>query len=124
MIKRSVPIDKFIQKALYDPNVGYYTKKIPFGRNGDFITAPTISNLFSEIIAIWVVSTWEKLGKPNIFNFIELGPGDALTGPAARKDEETLQAHLESLPEIEIPLYESMVLEAKRLATNTNDLEE
>ena len=71
-----IPIDEFVEKILYKPNVGYYTKKIPFGAQGDFITAPTISNLFSEIITIWVVSIWEKLGKPKDFNFVELGPGD------------------------------------------------
>ena len=71
-----IPIDEFIEKVLYEPNKGYYTKKIPFGSQGDFVTAPTISNLFSEIIAIWVVSSWEKLGKPKKFNFVELGPGD------------------------------------------------
>ncbi len=70
------PVDKLIEKVLYDPKNGYYSKKFPFGSNGDFITAPTISNLFSEIIAIWVVSAWEKLGKPKVFNFVELGPGD------------------------------------------------
>ena len=43
-----IPLDKFIEKILYEPNKGYYTKKVPFGRQGDFITAPTISNLFSE----------------------------------------------------------------------------
>ena len=66
-----IPVDEFIEKVLYEPNKGYYTKKIPFGSQGDFITAPTISNLFSEIIAIWVVSSWEKLGKPKKFNFVE-----------------------------------------------------
>ena len=71
-----IPVDEFVEKILYHPNVGYYSKKIPFGKKGDFITAPTISNLFSEIIAIWVISTWEKLGKPKNFNFVELGPGD------------------------------------------------
>tara|TARA_Y100000590_G_scaffold419683_1_gene521636 strand:- start:1328 stop:2407 length:1080 start_codon:yes stop_codon:yes gene_type:complete len=70
------PVDEFLEKVLYDPKIGYYSKKIPFGRKGDFITSPTISNLFSEIIGIWIVSTWEKLGKPNKFNFVELGPGD------------------------------------------------
>ena len=58
------------------PKKGFYTSKIPFGKKGDFITAPTISNLFSEIIGIWVVSTWEGFGKPKDFNFVELGPGD------------------------------------------------
>ena len=76
MNKKSIPLDIFIEKALYDPNKGYYTKKFPFGRKGDFITAPTISNIFSEIIAIWIISTWERLGKPDKFNFVELGPGD------------------------------------------------
>ena len=71
-----IPVDKFIERALYEPNKGYYTKKIPFGSKGDFVTAPTISNLFSEIVAIWIVSAWEKLGKPKKFNFVELGPGD------------------------------------------------
>ncbi len=71
-----IPVDEFVEAVLYKPNVGYYTKKIPFGSKGDFVTAPTISNLFSEIIAIWVVSAWEKLGKPKNFNFVELGPGD------------------------------------------------
>ncbi len=71
-----IPLDKFIEKVLYEPNKGYYAKKNPFGKKGDFITAPAISNLFSEIIAVWVVSTWEKLGKPKKINFVELGPGD------------------------------------------------
>ena len=58
---KSIPVDEFINKALYNPKFGFYSKKIPSVRKGDFVTAPTISNLFSEIIAIWVVSTWENL---------------------------------------------------------------
>ena len=72
----TIPVDEFIDKSLYKPDMGYYMRKVPFGKRGDFITAPTISNLFSEIIAIWVVSSWEKLGRPSKFNFVELGPGD------------------------------------------------
>ncbi len=72
----NIPVDEFIEKALYDPKFGYYTNKNPFGKSGDFITAPNISNLFSEIILIWLVSSWETFGKPKNFNFVELGPGD------------------------------------------------
>jgi NADH dehydrogenase [ubiquinone] 1 alpha subcomplex assembly factor 7 len=73
---KSLPVDKFFQNVLYDKKNGYYGTKQPFGKRGDFITAPNISNLFSEMIAIWMVSTWEIFGKPKNFNIIELGPGD------------------------------------------------
>jgi len=72
---KKIPIDRFIAKVLYDKNYGYYSKKIPFGKHGDFITAPEISFLFSEILAVWIVSLWEHLNKPKIFNIVELGPG-------------------------------------------------
>ena len=74
--KKPLPVDDFIEKILYEPKVGYYSSKNPFGKSGDFITSPTVSNLFSEIVGIWLVSAWEKMGKPKIFNFVELGPGD------------------------------------------------
>ena len=51
-------------------------KKNPFGKEGDFITAPNISRLFSEMIAIWVISFWKSLGSPKKFNLIELGAGN------------------------------------------------
>jgi len=74
--KKLVPCDEFFQNVLYDKKNGYYTTNHPFGKKGDFITAPKISNLFSEIIAIWIISTWHVFGKPKKFNIIELGPGD------------------------------------------------
>ncbi len=69
-------LDKFINYALYDKKDGYYMKKNPFGNNGDFTTAPNISRLFSEMIAIWTVSYWQNLGSPKKFNVIELGAGN------------------------------------------------
>ena len=74
--KKSLPVDKFLQNVLYDKKFGYYSSKLPFGEKGDFITAPTISNLFSELISIWIISTWEKFGKPEKINIVELGPGN------------------------------------------------
>ena len=72
----SLPLDKFIEFALYDKDAGYYMKKNPFGKEGDFITAPNITRLFSEIIAIWVVTFWKSIGSPKKFNLIELGAGN------------------------------------------------
>ena len=72
----SLPLDKFIEWALYDKNSGYYMKKNPFGVEGDFITSPNITRLFSEIIAIWTITFWKSIGSPKKFNLLELGAGN------------------------------------------------
>ena len=72
----NIPLDEFINLSLYDKDHGYYMKKNPFGKKGDFTTAPNISRLFSEMIAIWVISFWQNLGSPKNFNLIELGAGN------------------------------------------------
>jgi len=74
--KKSIPLDQFINIALYNKKFGYYMKNNPFGKKGDFITSPMISNLFSEMLAIWCVAFWENLGKPNKIILVELGPGN------------------------------------------------
>ena len=74
--KYKFPLDKFINFSLYDKKFGYYMKKNPFGKKGDFITSPNISRLFSEMIAIWIISFWHSLGSPKKFNLVELGAGD------------------------------------------------
>ena len=76
--KKSInfPLDKFINFSLYSKKFGYYMKKNPFGKKGDFITAPNISRLFTETIAIWIISFWKSLGSPKKFNLIELGAGN------------------------------------------------
>ena len=52
-----------ITSIFYNNPFGYYVTKQPFGLDGDFITSPKVSNLFSEIIAIWLISTWENFGR-------------------------------------------------------------
>ena len=73
---KKLPVDKFFENVLFDKKIGYYSSKIPFGSSGDFLTAPLISTLFSEIIGIWLITSWNTLGKPKKFNIVELGPGD------------------------------------------------
>ena len=72
----NLPLDKFINISLYNKKSGYYIKKNPFGKKGDFITAPNISILFSEMIAIWCVAFWENLGCTKKINIVELGGGN------------------------------------------------
>ncbi|MHC3897860.1 UNVERIFIED_CONTAM: SAM-dependent methyltransferase [Wolbachia endosymbiont of Nasonia longicornis] len=71
----SISISDFMNAALYHKEYGYYMSKLPLGKDGDFITAPEISQLFGETIAVWIMNTWEKLGKPSKFSLVELGPG-------------------------------------------------
>ena len=72
----NLSLDKFINFSLYDKKYGYYMKKNQFGKYGDFVTAPNISRLFSEMIAIWIISFWQSLGSPKKFNLVELGAGN------------------------------------------------
>ena len=51
-------------------------KKNPFGKDGDFITAPNITRIFSEIIGIWVITFWKSIDSPKKFNLLELGAGN------------------------------------------------
>ena len=76
--KKFIPLDHFINFALYEKKIGYYENKKIFGRNGDFITSPIISSIFSEMISLWFVSYWIYLKKPRKINILELGPGTGL----------------------------------------------
>ena len=73
---QKIPLDKFINKALYDASKGYYMYKNPIGNKGDFITAPNISIMFSEMITVWLISFWKKMNYPKKINIIELGAGN------------------------------------------------
>ena len=65
----------YMATALGHPQHGYYTTRDPLGRDGDFITAPEISQIFGELIGLWSVVVWEKIGRPVRFNLVEFGPG-------------------------------------------------
>lgn len=68
-------IDDYITRCMFDPVHGYYTTQTIFGRDGDFITAPEISQLFGECLAVWVLDQWQQIGAPDHIRLIELGPG-------------------------------------------------
>ena len=99
----SLPLDKFIELALYDKKYGYYMKKNPIGKEGDFITAPNITRLFSEIIAIWVITFWKSIGSPKEFNLLELGAGN---GEMIKVINETLKNFPECFRACKFMIYE------------------
>lgn len=77
LIRRDGPIgiDRFWNLALFDRSSGYYATRNPFGRAGDFITAPEVSQMFGELIGAWVAGAWGSLGQPRPFRLVEIGPG-------------------------------------------------
>ena len=77
LIKENGPISvgTYMSLCLGHAQHGYYMQREAFGAQGDFITAPEISQLFGEMLSIWVMLTYERMGEPEAFNLVELGPG-------------------------------------------------
>jgi NADH dehydrogenase [ubiquinone] 1 alpha subcomplex assembly factor 7 len=62
-------------EAMFDPREGYYATKNPIGAGEDFITAPAVSQMFGELIGLWCAQVWIDMGRPAVFQLVELGPG-------------------------------------------------
>jgi len=70
-----ITVAEFMTEALQHPRLGYYATRDPLGAEGDFITAPEVSQVFGELIGLWCAETWDRLGRPDPVALIELGPG-------------------------------------------------
>lgn len=70
-----ISVGEYMATCLFDPQHGYYTTREPFGVEGDFTTAPEISQMFGELVAVWLYRTWQALGRPMPVTLAEIGPG-------------------------------------------------
>lgn len=70
-----ITVADYFALCLSDPQHGYYQTKQPFGTTGDFTTAPEISQLFGEMIGIFLVHAWQQHQAPSDVRLIEIGPG-------------------------------------------------
>jgi NADH dehydrogenase [ubiquinone] 1 alpha subcomplex assembly factor 7 len=70
-----ITVADYMAQVLTDPKHGYYMSGDPFGRRGDFITAPEVSQMFGELLGLWCVDTWQRMGAPGRILLVELGPG-------------------------------------------------
>jgi SAM-dependent MidA family methyltransferase len=70
-----MPVAEYMRLCLTHPEHGYYTTRDPFGAKGDFITAPEVSQMFGELIGLWMAAVWQEIGTPSNVRIIELGPG-------------------------------------------------
>ena len=71
-----IGVPEFFTRCLHDPRDGYYATRPDLGASGDFITAPLVSQMFGELIGLWMLETWTRLGRPAPFRLVEMGPGD------------------------------------------------
>jgi len=70
-----MPVAEYMRLCLTHPQYGYYLTRDPIGAAGDFVTAPEISQMFGELIGLWMASVWRQMGGPENVRVIELGPG-------------------------------------------------
>ena len=70
-----ITVARFMAQALGHPQLGYYATRDPLGVAGDFVTAPEISQMFGELLGLWCVECWDRMGRPGDARLVELGPG-------------------------------------------------
>jgi SAM-dependent MidA family methyltransferase len=92
-----MPVAEYMQVCLTHPQYGYYTTREPLGGQGDFITAPEISQMFGELTGLWLASVWQQLGAPKNVRLIELGPGRATMLIDALRAAKTVPAFLAAI---------------------------
>jgi SAM-dependent MidA family methyltransferase len=70
VVNGPIPVAHFMAAA----NRHYYATRDPLGAAGDFTTAPEISQMFGELIGLWLADLWNRAGRPDV-HYVELGPG-------------------------------------------------
>lgn len=73
LIARTGPIS--LAHYFAESNARYYSSRDPLGGAGDFVTAPEISQMFGELIGLWLADIWTRAGQPLACHYVELGPG-------------------------------------------------
>ncbi len=71
-----ISVAEYMARCLHDPRDGYYATRPALGVEGDFITAPLVSQMFGELIGLWAAQVWDGLGRPERVRLVEVGPGD------------------------------------------------
>lgn len=66
-----MPVARFMGES----NARYYAARDPLGATGDFVTAPDISQMFGEMVGLWLADLWVRAGRPADAIYAELGPG-------------------------------------------------
>ena len=111
----ALSVHDYMAACLYDETHGYYRIRDPLGADGDFITAPEISQLFGEMIAVWILDCYQKLGAPPRLTLCETGPG---RGTLMSDILRVLSAHSAAPQDINIIMIETseaLIIKQKNL---------
>lgn len=105
-------ISRYMALCLAHPAYGYYTTRDPLGTDGDFTTAPEISQMFGELVGVWCAEVWRLMGSPSHIVLAELGPGRGTLMKDALRAAKVLPGFVDA---IELHLVEtSPVLQEKQ----------
>jgi len=97
-----MPVSRYMELCLAHPQYGYYVSRDPLGASGDFITAPEISQMFGELIGLWMTAVWRLMGSPAEFRVIELGPGRGTLMADALRAAGAVPAFVAAAPSIHL----------------------
>ena len=92
-----ITIAAYMAEALMHPVHGFYAKADPFGADGDFTTAPEISQMFGELVGLWCAEMWRQLGAPAEIQLVELGPGRGTLMVDALRAASVMPAFIEAV---------------------------
>ncbi len=109
-----ISVTDFFSLCLADPEYGYYRTREPFGRAGDFVTAPEVSQLFGEMIGVFVVHAWQRHGTPAGARLVEIGPGRGTM----------MSDMLRVISRLAPPLFESMTIHLVETSERLRDIQQ
>ena len=90
-------IERYMALCLGHRLHGYYMTRDPIGADGDFVTAPEISQMFGELIGLWAGTVWNMMGSPKTMHLIELGPGRGTLMADALRAATAIPAFLDAI---------------------------
>ena len=92
-----ISVAEYFTRCLHDPRDGYYATRPALGEGGDFLTAPGVSQMFGELIGLWILETWNRMGRPAPVRLVEIGPGDGTLISDILRAARLLPAFLEAV---------------------------
>jgi NADH dehydrogenase [ubiquinone] 1 alpha subcomplex assembly factor 7 len=95
-LKGPISLAEFMTEALWHPSAGYYARSAVLGPEGDYVTAPEVSQMFGELLGLWAAACWDAMGRPEPLRLIELGPGRGLLMADALRAARVMPGFLEA----------------------------